>query len=92
LPVGAQANQRYDTNLDIVPLAGYQPFDATLGSGLESDKVKIDASSLEQPLCRCEQPETLGGRALCNSKSGWSAHRALIALSLIERRLNRNLS
>jgi len=53
--------------------------------------VKIDASSLEEPLCRREQPETLGGRALCDSKSGWRAHRALNAVSLIEHRLNRNL-
>jgi len=37
VPVGAQTDQRYDTDLDIVPLAGYQPFNATLGGGLESD-------------------------------------------------------
>jgi hypothetical protein len=92
VPVRAQADQRYDADLDIVPLAGYQPFTAALGSSLESDKVKIDAPSLEQFLCHREQPETLGGRALSDSKPGRDAHRALITASLIESRLNRNLS
>src|SRR5262249_53800574 len=88
MPVHAQADQRYDADLDIVLLAGYQPLNAALGSSLESDEVKTDASSLEQSLCRREQPETLGGRALSDSKSGWGAHRALIAANLIESRLN----
>src|SRR5262249_32835066 len=91
VPVGAKADQRYNADLDVVPLAGYQPFNAALRSSFESDELKIDASLLEQSLCRRKQTETLCGRALCDSKSGWDAHRALITVSLIESRLNRNL-
>ena len=39
MPVRAQADQRYDADLDIVPLAGYQPLNAALRSSLESDEV-----------------------------------------------------
>src|SRR5215469_9015857 len=88
MSVVMQADQRYDADLDIFPLAGYQPLNAALGSNLGSDEVKIDSSSLEQSLRRREQPETFGGRALSDSKSGWGAHRALIAANPIESRLN----
>jgi hypothetical protein len=40
LAPSAHADQRYDADLDVVKLAGYQPFNPALGSSFDSDELK----------------------------------------------------